>query len=170
MEIFLNLWQNWSNYEKVSTLIIFSLLLILLPLLIKLITNSRQLIFFSTISLISSAILTIIFIWFLNIIFSLTITYIFLLIPIILLFINILSIGTSVGYYTLHNKSKNFSMENLKKEYAKDSIQLSIFILLLFSAFSVFLSSTFFIFILIAAILSLAVIWINYIILHKLIK
>lgn len=170
MEIFLNLWQNWSNYEKVSTLIIFSLLLILLPVLIKLITNSRQLIFFSTISLISSAILTIIFIWFLNIIFSITITYIFLLIPIILLFINTLSIGTSVGYYTLHNKSKNFSMGDLKKEYVKDSIQLSIFILLLFSAFSVFLSSAFFIFILITAVLSLAVIWINYIILHKLIK
>lgn len=170
MEIFLNLWQNWSNYEKVSTLVMFSLLLIIFPLLIKLITNSRQLLFFSTISLVSSAILAIIFIWFLNIIFSITITYIFLLIPIILLFINTLSIGTSVGYYTLHNKSKNFSMGDLKKEYVKDSIQLSIFILLLFSAFSVFLSSTFFIFILITAILSLAVIWTNYIILLKLIK
>ena len=170
MEIFLSVWYNWSNYEKISTLTMFLLLLITIPLLIKLTTNNKQLILFSAISLITSAILTIIFIWFLNIIFSITITYIFLFIPEILLFVNILSIGTCIGYYNLHNKSKSFSMTDLKKEYIKDSIQLSIFILLLFSAFSIFLSSTFFIFILITAILSLSVIWINYIILYKLIK
>jgi hypothetical protein len=170
MEIFLNLWNNWSNTEKIYILALFLILFVLIPLIVRVITKSNELFTFTMASLISSALIVLTSIWFLNVIFSVTIEYIFLLTPIIILFVNILNIGTCVGYYRLHSKSKGFNYSMVKKEYIRDSIQLSIFILLSFSALSVFLTSTFLIFILLTGAISLAVVWINYALLYWLVK
>ena len=170
MEIFLNLWNNWSNLEKIYIFSLLFSILITLPLLVKITTKNNSLTIFTIATLFSSAFLTLLSIWFLNIVFSITITYIFLLTPIIVLFVNILNIGTCVGYYNLNSKKKNFSIVELKKEYIRDSIQLSIFILLLFSSLSVFLTSTFLIFILLSGFISLSIVWINYALLYKLVR
>jgi pheromone shutdown protein TraB len=170
MEIFLNLWNNWTNTEKIHTLTLFISLMILIPLLVLYISRNKKLFIFTISSLISSAILTLIGILFLNVVFNLTITYIFLLTPIIVLFINLLNIGTCLGYHELHKKQKHFNFIELKKEYIRDSIYLSIFILLLFSAFSVFLSSTFLVFIILSTVISIAVVWANYALLYYIVK
>lgn len=170
MEIFLNLWNNWSNTEKIDTILLFLILFLLIPLLIKFLTKNNHLFTFTIASLLSSAFLTLFFIWMLNLLFGIDIEYIFLLTPMVVLFLNILNIGTCIGYYKLHSKSKSFNYNTLKREYIKDSIQLSIFILLLFSALSVFLTSTFLIFVLLTGFLSLCVIWLNYALLYWLVK
>ena len=170
MEIFLNLWNNWSNTEKIHILVLFMILFVLIPVLVRLTTKNSELFTFTIASLLSSAIVTLVAIWFLNLAFSIVIEYIFLLTPIVVLFITILNIGTCVGYYRLHSKSKGFNYNMLKKEYIRDSIQLSIFILLSFSALSVFLTSTFFVFTLLTGGISLTVVWINYALLYWLIK
>lgn len=171
MEIFINLWNNWSNNEKISLLSLFLLLFILISFSVKFLTKNNSLFYFTILSLISSALFTLLGIFLLNVIFDITITHIFLLTPFIVLFINILNIGTCLGYYKLHNKkNKSFDYNQLKKEYIKDSVQLSIFILLLFSSFSVFLASPFLLFIILTAILCLGVIWFNYSLLYWLVK
>jgi len=170
MEIFLNLWNNWSNLEKIYIFSLFFSILIVLPLLVKIVTKNNSLTIFTIATLFSSSLLTLLSIWFLNIAFSIPITYIFLLTPIVVLFVNILNIGTCVGHYNLNSKKKNFSAVELKKEYIRDSIQLSIFILLLFSSLSVFLNSTFLIFILLSGFISISIVWINYAILYKLVR
>lgn len=170
MEIFLNLWNNWTNIEKMSMFSLFAILVILIPLGVKFITKNNKLFYFSITSLASSALLTLFAIIFLNVILDLTITYIFLLAPVIILFINILNIGTCVGYYQTNKKSKTFSYNLLKKEYLSDSIYLTIFILLLFSAFSIFISSTFLAFILLTAAISVGMVWLNYILLYYIVK
>jgi len=170
MEIFMNLWNNWANIEKLSTLSLYLSLLILLPLLVKIVTKNNKLFIFSILSLLSSALITLLGITFLSVAFNYTITYIFLLTPIIVIFVNILNVGSSIGYYQLNKKNKNFNMNDLKREYIQDSIYLTIFLLLLFSALSIFLTSTFLVFILLSGITSIAVIWVNYALLYYTVK
>jgi hypothetical protein len=170
MEIFMNLWNNWTNIEKINTLSLYLSLLILLPLLVKIVTKNNKLFIFSILSLLSSALITLLGITFLSIAFNYTITYIFLLTPIIVAFINLLNVGSSIGYYQLNRKNKNFSMNDLKREYIQDSIYLTIFLVLLFSALSIFLTSTFLIFILLTGTTSVAIIWVNYALLYYTVK
>jgi hypothetical protein len=170
MEIFLNLWNNWTNVEKISMFSLFVILFVLIPLLVKFTTKNKKLFLFTIASLASSALLTVMGITLLSLISGITITYIFLLSPVIILFINMLNIGTCVGYYQLHKDSKGFNYNMIKKEYLHDSIYLTIFILLLFSAFSVFISSTFLAFIILTAIVSTGIVWINYALLYYIVK
>jgi hypothetical protein len=170
MEIFMNLWNNWTNIEKINTLSLYLSLLILLPLLVKIITKNNKLFIFSILSLLSSALITLLGITFLSIAFNYTITYIFLLTPVIVIFISLLNVGSSIGYYQLNKKNKNFNMNDLKREYIQDSIYLTIFLALLFSALSIFLTSTFLIFILLTGATSAAIIWVNYALLYYTVK
>jgi hypothetical protein len=166
----MNLWNNWTNIEKINTLSLYLSLLILLPLLVKIVTKNNKLFIFSILSLLSSALITLLGITFLSIAFNYTITYIFLLTPIIVVFINLLNVGSSIGYYQLNKRNKNFNMNDLKREYIQDSIYLTIFLVLLFSALSIFLTSTFLIFILLTGATSVAIIWVNYALLYYTIK
>jgi hypothetical protein len=170
MEIFMNLWNNWTNIEKINTLSLYLSLLILLPLLVKIITKNNKLFIFSILSLLSSALITLLGITFLSVAFNYTITYIFLLTPIIVVFINLLNVGSSIGYYQLNKRDKNFSMNDLKREYIQDSIYLTIFLVLLFSALSIFITSTFLTFILLTGATSVAIIWVNYALLYYTVK
>jgi hypothetical protein len=170
MEIFINLWNNWTNIEKINTLSIYLSLLILLPLLVKVVTKNNKLFLFSILSLLSSALVTLLGITFLSVAFNYTITYIFLLTPIIVIFINLLNVGSSIGYYQLNKKNKNFNMNDLKREYIQDSMYLTIFLVLLFSALSIFVTSTFLVFILLSGATSVATIWVNYALFYYIIK
>jgi hypothetical protein len=170
MEIFINLWNNWTNIEKINTLSIYLSLLILLPLLVKVVTKNNKLFLFSILSLLSSALVTLLGITFLSVAFNYTITYIFLLTPIIVIFINLLNVGSSIGYYQLNKKNKNFNINDLKREYIQDSMYLTIFLVLLFSALSIFVTSTFLVFILLSGATSVATIWVNYALFYYIIK
>lgn len=170
MEMFINLWNNWTNIEKISSLSLYLSLLILLPLLVKVVTKNNKLFIFSILSLLSSALLTLVGITFLSVVFNYTITYIFQLTPIIVLFVNLLNLGSCIGYYQLNKKNKSFKTNDLKKEFIKDSIYLTIFLLLLFSALSIFLTSTFLVFILLSGVTSIGAIWINYTLLYYTVK
>jgi len=170
MEIFLNLWNNWTNVEKISMLSLFGTLFVLIPLLVRFTTNNNKLFYFTIASLISNAVVTLLGILFISVILQISINYIFLLSPVIILFVNVLNIGTCVGYYKLNEKRKDFDYNMLKKEYLEDSIYLTLFILLLFSAFSVFLFSTFLAFILLTAVVSISVVWLNYFLLYYIVK
>jgi pheromone shutdown protein TraB len=119
MEIFINLWNNWTNIEKINTLSLYLSLLILLPLLVKIVTKNNKLVIFSILSLLSSALITLLGITFLSVAFNYTITYIFLLTPIIVIFVNLLNVGSSIGYYQLNKRNKNFNMNDLKENIYK---------------------------------------------------
>lgn len=170
MEIFINLWNNWTNIEKINSLSMYLSLLILLPLLVKVVTKNNKLFLFSILSLLSSALVTLLGITFLSVAFNYTITYIFLLTPIIVIFINLLNVGSSIGYYQLNKKNKNFNMNDLKREYIQDSMYLTIFLVLLFSALSIFVTSTFLAFILLSGATSIATIWVNYALFYYIVK
>lgn len=170
MEIFLNVWNNWSTYEKISISSILGISLLFIIASIYYITRNKNLTIWALLSFLCSALLTVVTLWLLNIIFDFTILSIFIFTPLIVLFVNILSLGTSIGYYMNHQKEKDFDVLQLKKEFLRDAFQLTIFIFLLFSSLSVFLNSTFLVFILLSGSVSLATVWINYALMYKFVK
>ncbi|MHC1716439.1 MAG: hypothetical protein AB9915_00890 [Candidatus Dojkabacteria bacterium] len=170
MEIFLSIWKNWSTYEKLSLPLILLLSFIIILLAVKYLTKNKYLVLWIASSLFASAVLTVFVILLIHIIFDITITFIFTFTPLIILFVNILSLGSSVGYYMENSKNKTFDFSLLKKEFLRDSFQLTAFIFLMFSSLSVFLSSTFFAFILVSGSISLATIWLNYALIYRLVK
>jgi hypothetical protein len=162
--------QSFNRIEIIYVLILFFLLFFLIPFFVKSVTKNDLFFQFTILSLFLSGVITITTLWILNSVFNIEMSYILSLSPIVILFVYILNVGTCVGYYKLHEKRKSFNYIELKKEFVRDSIQLSVFILLMFSALSFFLSSTFLTFILLTGGLSLTTIWVNYALLYRIVK
>lgn len=170
MNIFMNLWTNWSNYEKVCTLSMYLIILAFLLSGIYLLTKEKRLVIFIFLSLITSAIITVLGILFLVTVLKIIITNIFLIVPLVIIFINTVSCGTCVGYLISNRHKKDFSHVEMIKEYIRDNINITIFTLLLFSSLSVFLSGNLLTLILLILCISLCTIWINYIFLYRLFR
>lgn len=170
MEIFLAIWNNWSLYQKITLSVMFILLFIIIVLLVRFSTKSKPFTIFTILSLVISACITVLGFLILNIVFDTTITYLYLLTPILVLIINILNISTSIGFYTKQKQKKEIDIVTLKKEFLRDSLQLSIFITILFSAFSMFLTGTSLTFILLTGGISVIMPWINYALIYWIFK
>lgn len=170
MEIFLTVWNNWSLYQKITTSLMFISLLLIIVLTTRFITKSKKYTLLTLLSLIISAILTVLGFVFINVVFNTTISYIYMLSPIIILTINILNMATSIGFYIKNRKEKKLDLDKLRKEFLIDTTQLTIFLLLIFSAFSVFLTEPLLTFILFTGAISIAVPWINYALVYWLFK
>lgn len=170
MEIFLSIWKNWSTYEKISISLILIISLLFIISSGYYLTRNKNLTIWVSLSLFCCALLTVLALWLLNLTFDFTISNMFIFTPLIVLFVNIMSLGTSLGYYMNNQKEKDFDILNLKKEFLRDAFQLTIFIFLMFSSLSVFLNSTFLILILVSGSISLATIWINYALMYRFVK
>lgn len=169
MNMILNILNNWSNYEKLSTGLMLLAILFALILSVYFFTKSIRVVIVSGISLLKSIFLTTLILFLSNQFFNLNITEIYSLVFVVIIFLNILSIGTMVGYYTLNHKSKDFTLLDLKKENVKDGLKLSISVILLFSGLSILAGSLLIPFLMILGI-SLAMIWINYLLVSLIIK
>jgi len=86
------------------------------------------------------------------------------------LFINILNIGTMVGYYSVNRKKKDFELLDLHYEFMRDTFKLSVILIMLFCLSTIFLSATLLTVILISLVISLLNIWLNYTLLIKFVK
>ncbi len=161
MEIFVTVWNNWSLYQKVTTSLMFIILFFIILLSVRFITLSKKYTIFVILSMVISAILTVIGFVFINVVFDTTISYIYMLTPLVILIINLLNITTSIGFYIRNRKEKKFDVDKLRKEFLIDTTQLTIFLLLIFSAFSVFLTEPLLTFTIFTGVISIAVPWIN---------
>lgn len=74
--------------------------------------------------------------------------------------------STSIGFFEKQKKDKELNIINLKKEYLRDTLQLTIFLALMFSAFSAFLSGTIFTFIVLTGVIAVIVPWVNFAIVY----
>jgi len=169
MDIIINLWNNWTTYEKTNTLVLILLILLVVPGLVWIFTKQAKLAHISFDSLIIAGLLTLITLLISNQLFHVAITYTYKLIPFIVIFVTILCIGTMTGFYMQNHKHKEFDMTKVKAEAFNDAFRLTISCILLFSAFAV-LTPTILLPILLSLGLSLAIIWINYLLVFKLLK
>lgn len=165
MTIFKHVLNNWSSYQIVTMSLMFLLILTIILLSVKFLTKSKRYLLFTLLSFSAAAILTLIAFLVANIVFKTTITYVFLLTPIIVLVVNLIHIGMSVGYYASQRMQKHEDFTKLKKEFLKDSFQISIFIVLLLTSFLLYLSGIPFTFVLLTGIVTISTTWINYLLL-----
>ncbi|MDD4382489.1 MAG: hypothetical protein PHE21_04085 [Candidatus Dojkabacteria bacterium] len=170
MDIFTNLWNNWSNYEKITTLILVISIIIFIPISVYFFTKNKKLSILSLTSLLIIGILTIASFLFIPFIFDIHISNMFKLVPLMCLFINILNIGTMVGYYSVNRKKKDFELIDLHQECMRDTFKLSVILILLFCLSTIFLSATLLTVILTSLVVSLLTIWLNYTLLIKFVK
>ncbi len=169
MEIIINLWNNWTSYEKVTLGFLLLLILLLIPLSIYIFTKHKTLVLISFFSLLIAGVLTLISFFVLNQIFGVTIVFLYKLVPFIILFVDILSLGTMTGYYTQNHKHKEFNVLEMKKEMLRDTFRLTIALLLLLTGISI-LTQSILLLLLLTLGLSLAIIWINYTLLYRMYK
>ena len=162
MEMFKHVINNWSIYQIVALLVMFFLILAIILIAVWYLTKSKKYIVFTTTSFLLSVLLTLLAFLVANLLFKVTISYIYLLTPIIVLTINLIHIGMSVGFYTAHKMQKNPDMQALRKEFLKDSLQISIFIVLLFASFLIFLSGKASTFLLLTGIVTIVMTWVNF--------
>lgn len=169
MEMILSLWNNWTTYEKLATLGLILVIMLVIPACIWLFTKHSKLALVSLLSLLIMGLMIMLSFVVLNQIFNVTIIFIYKLVPFIVLFLNILSLGTMTGYFMQNHKHRDFDTLSMKTEMLKDTFALTIASLLLFTGFSV-LTPSLLIPILLSLGLSLGSIWINYALLYKLLK
>ncbi|MGI6484190.1 MAG: hypothetical protein ACOX0R_01000 [Candidatus Dojkabacteria bacterium] len=162
MEMFKHVINNWSIYQIVALSIMFLLILAVILLAVWYLTRSKKFIGLTTTSFLLSALLTLLAFLVANLLLKIVISYIYLLTPIIVLTVNLIHIGMSVGFYNAHRMQKNPDMQALRKEFLKDSLQISIFIVLLFASFLIFLSGEAFTFLLLTGIVTIVMTWVNF--------
>jgi hypothetical protein len=170
MNIFASIWNNWSNYEKITTLILIISIMVFIPISVYFFTKNRKIMILSIISTILIGILSILSFLLINLIFDIHITNIFQLVPLMSIFINILNIGTMVGYYSVNRNKKDFGLEDFHFEFMRDTFKLSVILILLFCLSTIFLSTTLLTIILTSLVISLLNIWLNYTLLIKFVK
>ncbi|MBU1120036.1 hypothetical protein KKA50_02485, partial [Patescibacteria group bacterium] len=161
MEIIINLFNNWTTFEKVNTLILVLIILLVIPGLVWIFTKHFQFTLIAFLSILIAGILTLISLVILNAIFKIDITYTYKLIPFIVFFITILEIGTMTGFYMQNHRHREFDMNQVKTEAFKDAFRLTISCILLFTAFAV-LTPSILLPVLLSLGLSLVIIWVNY--------
>jgi len=169
MDIIINLWNNWTTLEKINTLALILIILLVIPTLVWIFTKQIKLAHLSFDSLVIAGLLTLTTLLISNQLFHVAITYTYKLIPFIVFFITILCIGTMTGFYMQNHKHREFDMTQVKAEVFNDAFRLTVSCILLFSAFAV-LTPSILLPILMSLGLSLAIIWINYLLVSKFLK
>lgn len=153
--------NNWSTYQLITMFFMFLLIIGVVLLAVWYITKNKKFVFFSGASILASLLLTLIGLLLTNTLFNITISYIFLLTPVVILTINLIHIGMSVGFFSIKKMQKYPNMKELKKEFLKDSLQISIFTILLFASLLLFLDGISFTFLLLTGILTILITWVN---------
>ncbi len=169
MEIFTNLWNSWTSYEKLLLSALLLIILLVIPALVWIFTKNKRFSLISLLSILISGILVCVTFFVADLAFKLEITDIFKVVPFVTIFALTLNIGTAVGYFMRNRKRKDFSILEIKQEMKNDTIRLSLSLTLLLVAVAV-LSPSLIIPLLIALGDSLATLWISYILVYKLIK
>ncbi|HKM19740.1 MAG TPA: hypothetical protein VJY47_00760 [Candidatus Dojkabacteria bacterium] len=171
MEIFKSILNNWSIYQLLALTGMFLFVFLFIVFTTWFLSGKKkEFVKLSSLSLLSASVLTVLSFITLNVVFNESIRYIFLLTPVLILVVEIISLGMILGFFTSQKMQKVMKPHTLKKEVLKDSLQLSIFIILLIMAFILSLSGIYFTFVLTTAILSIATIWINYLLVSLIFK
>jgi hypothetical protein len=140
MNIFLNIWNNWSTYEKIQEAILLSVIVLLCLAAIYFATKDKRILLLSGIAFFISTILYTVGILLTNTLFDIQITEIFRLIPILTYILILSNLGVFVGFFLYRKNRKDFNIVDVRKEYLSDSTKQTIFLLLLGSSIFMFVS------------------------------
>ncbi len=109
-------------------------------------------------------------IFFINLLFSIHITEIFRIVPVISSILLVSNLGILVGFYLSKKGSKGFRISSIRKEYLSDSIKQTIFLILLGSSTLLFLSPQTEAIVSISILSTVSTIWLTYLASRYLLK
>ena len=138
--IFINLWESWSTFEKVREGTFLFLIFAIILIATHFDTKEKRMTILIAISLLISAILNIIGIYLSSTILKIDITEIFRLTPVITGILLVSNLGLLIGFYITHKDKKDFQFEQVRAEYFSDTIKQSLFLILLIFAMLLFVS------------------------------
>lgn len=141
MNLLINLWTNWTVYEKVREGVFLLLIFALTILAIYYATKEMKIVILSALSLIFAALINVLGILLVNIFLEINITEIFRLIPVITSILLISNLGLLAGYYISKRHRKNFTFDLLRAEYQADTVKQTIFLVLLALSMFLFVST-----------------------------
>jgi hypothetical protein len=170
MNIFLNIYNNWSIYEWIMIGSTFLSIFLISNSITYLLTKNFKYCISLSLTYLISAILTVIGISIYTLIFSISISNISLLSPLITTILIVANWFSLIGFYIKYKNKKNFSLTKLFKEYKKDSIRIIIFITLSILSVSIFLTNEHLTMLLTTLFASTISIYINTVLIRKLIN
>lgn len=140
MNIFLNVWNNWSTYEKIEeAVLLFGIVTVCLSV-IYFSTKDRGISILSCIAFFVSSILNILGIVIANSLLAIQVTEVFRLIPILTYIVVLSNLGVLIGFFLYKKQRKNFNILDVRKEYLLDTTKQTVFLLLLGSSIFMFVS------------------------------
>jgi hypothetical protein len=166
MNLFINIFNNWTVYEYVLLGSSLILIFLLTNLVTYLLTKNWEFNKVISLTFLISSISYILLI-FLTTFINIEITHLFL-IPILLITVVIVTNWlTLISYYHKFKNSKSFSLMKLKKEHKRDSIRSIIFLTIAILSVSIFLREALLAIFIIAYISSSTSIYISSILIEK---
>lgn len=137
MNLLINLWNDWSTFEKLREGVFLFLMFALVIVAVYYATRERKIVLLSAIAMLLAAVLNLVGIVLSNLVFDIQISEVFRLIPVITSIFLISNIGLLAGFYIAKKHRKDFTLKTLRTEYQSDCVKQTIFLVIL--AFSIFL-------------------------------
>lgn len=162
MNLIQNVLQNWSSYELIMEVVLILSISLTSLLVIYFTSKNKKILFLSSVSLLLLFLVILIGIIITNTILKIHVTEIFRMIPILSLLFNLSNLGILLGFYTSKKNSKSFSFSSIRREYLKDSIKQTVFLVLLGISTLLFLSPQTEVILSISILSSVFTIWITY--------
>lgn len=162
MDIFQNILENWSTYEKIQEIILLLSIPIVSFTTIYLTTKNKNILVFSCIMFVISTLTSIVGIIFSSNVLDVQITEIFRIVPLLTYLLILSNLGVLVGYYIHRKNRKDFDIVQIRREYLHDSIKQTAFLILLGSSIFMFVSVQIQVILLICILSCLIGIWSTY--------
>jgi hypothetical protein len=160
--IFANLLNSWSNYEKIREGVFLLLIFLIIVVVTHLSTKEKRITLLVAIALLSSAILNILGIFLSSLILDINITEVFRLTPILTSILLVTNLGLLIGFYISKKDKKDFKILSIRDEYFSDSLKQTLFIILLIFSMLFFVSIKTQAILVISGISTLLPIWLTY--------
>jgi hypothetical protein len=161
--IFANLINSWSNYEKIREGIFLLLIFLIIVVVTHLSTKEKRITLLVAIALLSSAILNVLGIFLSSLILDINITEVFRLTPILTSILLVTNLGLLIGFYISKKDKKDFKIISIRDEYFSDSLKQTLFIILLIFSMLFFVSIKTQSILVVSGVSTLLPIWLTYI-------
>lgn len=162
MNLIENVLQNWSSYELIMEGILTLSILLTSLVAIYIFSKNRKILALSSISLAVLMLVIFIGIFIVDSILKIHVTEVFRTIPILSLLFILSNLGILLGFYTSKKKAKGFKLSSIRREFLKDSIKQTVFLVLLGISTLLFLSPQTEVIISISILSSVITIWVTY--------
>jgi len=140
MNTIINMWTNWSSLEKIQEASLLLGIFLISILAIHYIAKNKSITLLTIIGFALAGLLNILGLMIIGSMFTITITEVFRIVPLLTSILLISNLGILVGFYINRKHKKGFEISKIRTEYFADTVKQTIILLLLGSSIFLFLT------------------------------